>query len=212
MDLIDILFGAILGGNSGGGGGGHSGGAVDDVQLNGSSILSNGVANIRVGSGLRLGANADRAIMINEPSQGSIRTRSNSVVITPNMQDVSVFYGLAWAAGDRTQASSTDLSAYTEEAKSAIHGMLNAPVTVSGTTPTIAAKDGITYICGEVATLDITPPASGIFDVIFQSGSTPTVLTATGVTWMNGFDPSTLEANTTYEINILNGLGVAAWT
>ena len=90
--------------------------------------------------------------------------------------------------------------------------------TVSGATPTITAQDNHRYVCGEVSTLDITLPASGIVDVVFQSGSTATVLTITpptGVTvkWANGFDPTALEANTTYEINIADGLGVAAtWT
>lgn len=94
----------------------------------------------------------------------------------------------------------------------------NPVVSVTGTTPSITALPGISYICGEVATLDITLPASGIVDVVFESGSTPTVLTITppsGVTlkWANGFDPTTLDANTTYEINICNGLGVAGqWT
>ena len=96
--------------------------------------------------------------------------------------------------------------------------MLNAPVSVSGSTPTITALPGIQYICGEVATLDITLPASGCIDVVFQSGSTATVLTVTpptGVTvrWANSFDPTALEADTTYEINVCDGLGVAgAWT
>ncbi len=91
-------------------------------------------------------------------------------------------------------------------------------VTVTGTTPTITALPGVRYVCGEVPTLDITLPASGIVDVTFKSGSTATVLTVTpptGVTvkWANGFDPTALEANTTYEINIADGLGVAAsWT
>ena len=90
--------------------------------------------------------------------------------------------------------------------------------TVSGATPTITAQDNHRYICGEVSTLDITLPSSGILDVVFTSGSTATVLTVTpptGVTvkWANGFDPSSLDANTTYEINIMDGLGVAAtWT
>jgi hypothetical protein len=88
---------------------------------------------------------------------------------------------------------------------------------VSGTTPVITAVANTQYICGEVATLDITLPASGCIDVLFKSGSTPTVLTVTpptGVTvkWANGFDPTALETNTTYEINIMDGLGVgAAW-
>lgn len=90
----------------------------------------------------------------------------------------------------------------------------NPVVTASGTTPAITALPGVRYICGECATLDITLPASGIVDVVFESGSTPTVLTITpptGVTvrWANGFDPTNLEANMTYEINIADGLGVA---
>lgn len=94
----------------------------------------------------------------------------------------------------------------------------NPTVTVSGTTPTITALPSIRYVCGEVSTLDITLPASGIVDVVFESGATATVLTITPPTgqtlkWANGFDPTTLEANTTYEINIADGLGVAGqWT
>ena len=86
---------------------------------------------------------------------------------------------------------------------------------VSGTTPSITGVSGHRYICGEVATLTITAPASGIIDVVFESGSTPTVLTVdSGIKWANGFDPSSLEANTTYEINILDGeFGVVGeWT
>ena len=77
-------------------------------------------------------------------------------------------------------------------------------------------------LCGEVSTLDIVLPASGIVDVVFESGSTPTVLTITpptGMTveWANGFDPTALEADTLYELNIkmvgTKCLGVAgAWS
>ena len=90
--------------------------------------------------------------------------------------------------------------------------------TVSGTTPSITAQDGVQYICGEVATIDIILPDSGIVDVVFTSGSTPTVLTVTPPTgqtvrWTNGFDATSLEANTTYEVNFLNGMGVVgSWT
>lgn len=94
-------------------------------------------------------------------------------------------------------------------------------ITVSGTTPTINAMSGVRYICGEVSTLDVVAPESGCIDVVFTSGSTPTVLTVTsaktGVTaikWANDFDPTSLEANATYEINILDGeYGVSGeWT
>ena len=93
-------------------------------------------------------------------------------------------------------------------------------VTVSGTTPSITGAEGYRYICGEVSTLNITAPASGAIDVLFTSGSTATVLTVTtaktGATlkWANGFDPTSLDADTVYEINILDGeFGVVgAWT
>ena len=87
--------------------------------------------------------------------------------------------------------------------------------TISGTTPSITGVSGHRYICGECATLSITAPASGCIDVVFESGSTPTVLTvSSSIKWANGFDPTSLEANTTYEINILDGeFGVvASWT
>ena len=86
---------------------------------------------------------------------------------------------------------------------------------VSGTTPSITGVSGMRYICGEVSTLSITPPASGIIDVIFTSGSTPTVLTVPStVKFPEWFDPTSLVANTTYEINIADGVygAVMAWT
>ena len=93
--------------------------------------------------------------------------------------------------------------------------------TVSGTTPSITAVANHRYICGECSTLSITVPASGCIDVLFESGTTATVLTVTsaktGVTaikWANGFDATSLDASTTYEINILDGeFGVVgSWT
>ena len=87
-------------------------------------------------------------------------------------------------------------------------------VNVSGTTPTITAQADYRYVCGEVATLDFTPSQTGICDVVFTSGATATVLTVPStIKWANGFDPTSLDANTTYELNIMDGLGVAcAWT
>lgn len=81
-------------------------------------------------------------------------------------------------------------------------------VHVSGTTPSISGEASHKYICGEVSTISITPPVSGTIDVVFESGTTPAVLTATGVTFPEWFDDSSLDANTTYEINISDGLGV----
>ena len=90
---------------------------------------------------------------------------------------------------------------------------------VTGSTPSINAQADHRYVCGEVSTLALTLPASGIVDVVFESGSTATVLTITppsGVTavkWADGWN-EVCEANTVYELNVMNGeLGVkAAWT
>lgn len=123
---------------------------VTDVQVNGTSVLSNGVANI--------------------PTAGT------------NV------YGVV-KKGDN----------------------LTVVENVSGSTPTITGVDNHRYVCGEVATLTIAPPATGCIDVVFESGSTATVLTVTpptGVTavlWPDGFDPTSLDASTIYEINILDG-------
>lgn len=205
---------------------------VDDVQINGTSILSNGVANVPLGDdatvgvvrtgasyGIKRWSATNPIICINHATDSMIKDGGTSISpfrpITPDQQHMSMFYGLAKAAGDTTQSqSSNEVGAYTEDAKSAISDMLNGSVSVSGTTPTIVAKSGIRYVCGEVSTLDLTPPASGICDVVFTSGTTPTVLTVPStVKWANGFDPTSLDANTTYELNVMDGLGVCGtWT
>lgn len=213
---------------SGGGGSGN----VSDVTIDDVSVLVDGVANIPIADSDNLGVikiNNDYGfakfrdsgiIILAKPSESEIKSGTSIFKTnTLSQQHESTFYGLAKAAGDATQSqSNNEVGTYTDSAKSAILNMLNAPIAVSGTTPSITALSGVQYVCGEVATLDITLPASGCIDVIFQSGSTATALTITpptGVTvkWANGFDPTSLEANTTYELNIMNGLGVAAsWT
>ena len=85
---------------------------------------------------------------------------------------------------------------------------LNAVVIsyVEGATPVIVAEDNYCYICEEVTSISITPPASGICDVIFTSGSTPTALTLpAAVTTPEWFDRNDLEPNTIYEIMITDG-------
>ena len=86
-------------------------------------------------------------------------------------------------------------------------------ITVSGTDPVITAQSGVRYICGEIATLTFTPSASGICDVIFRSGSTPTVLSLPNTVKFPG-GTLTVDADTTYEINVMDGVygAVMAWT
>lgn len=207
---------------------------VDDVQINGTSIVENGVANVPIASPNALGTvkigreggifgirmvglpGYEGEICVNKADASTSKAgRSEYKPITPSLQHAAAFYGLAKAAGDTTQSQSSNaVGNYTEDAKSKISEMLNGSVSVSGTTPTIVAKSGIRYVCGEVATLDFTPSQTGICDVVFTSGATATVLTVPStIKWANGFDPTALDANTTYELNIMDGLGVAcAWT
>ena len=86
-------------------------------------------------------------------------------------------------------------------------------VNLSGTQITQIGADNIFYVCGELTELTFTAPAVGITMIRFTSGTTPTVCTINGVTkWMYDFDPTTdIEANKTYDINVLNGIGVAGW-
>lgn len=79
-------------------------------------------------------------------------------------------------------------------------------VEVTGRTPTITAQANTRYVCGELDTLDFTPSATGICDIIFTSGSTATVLTLPNTVKMpSGFS---VAADTVYELNFLAGLGV----
>lgn len=86
---------------------------------------------------------------------------------------------------------------------------------VSGANPAIVALAGHRYVCGEVETISITPPASGICDVVFTSGTTPAVLTVPNtVKWPDWFNPANLETSAIYEINIMDSVygAVGIWT
>lgn len=202
---------------------------VQDVQVNGVSVLQDGVANVPAASPGLYGVVKPTStygvsiigsgfLGLVQPTDAQIKSGSAYVAILPNRQHNATFYGLAKAAGSDEKNSTLPVGQYTESAKSAISEMLNGSVSVEGTTPTINAMPGVRYICGEVSTIDIVTPEMGIVDVVFKSGSTPAVLAVTpptGMTmrWANGFDPTALDADTVYEINIADGLGVAVgWT
>lgn len=111
---------------------------VTDVQVNGTSVLSNGVANIPVTDGINPGViivrngndglKLDSNNRINIEAANSTRIKSgedNYRPITTYRQHESAFYGLAKVAGDSTQsASSNAVGTYTDAAKIAIQKML----------------------------------------------------------------------------------------
>ena len=111
---------------------------VTDVQINGASILSDGVANIPVAAYNVLGATklamnsglsgvwADRGTLyIDRATAAQIKASDQRFrPITPTVQDASTFYGLAKAAGHDEKNSTLPVGQYTEEAKTAIRTML----------------------------------------------------------------------------------------
>ena len=204
---------------------------IHDVQINETSIVNNGVANIpiatssdlglvKIGNGLGMSTNSQIRIQAANDAYLKAGTDLYNPVVS-GKQHISVFYGLAKAAGDSTQASSANaVGTYTANAKIAIRSMLGIDAsgtlieTVSGTTPSITGVPNTTYQCGEVATISITPPANGTIDVIFTSGSTAAVLTVPNTVKLPAwFDATSLDTDTIYEIMITNGVygSVMTW-
>ena len=175
-----------------------------------------------------LGANGEGLTIINgqlrtnSASTSTIKTGANSYapIVSSHIHDAA-FFGLAKAAGDTTQASSSNaVGTYTEAAKTAIRGMLgidgSAAIVeeVTGTVPTITGMPNVRYICGEVSLLTITPPACGSIEVIFTSGSTASTLTVpNSVKWPAWFEAEELDSNMIYDIIITDAAygAVMAW-
>ena len=209
-----------------------SAGTVQDVQVNGTSVVTDGVATIPKGSATTIGAvrsNTSYGTALTSEGIMQVVKADNSAVkagtdtyrpIVPYSQHVSTFYGLAKASGDTTQSSSSNpVGTYTDNAKASIKAMLGIggetqTVIVDGTTPVINAVANARYVCGEVTSIDFTPSASGICDVIFTSGSTVAVLTLPSTVMLPAwFDATSLEPDTTYEISIVDGIygAVMVW-
>lgn len=128
-----------------------------------------------------------------------------------------IYVGVDAVAETTTSAQVAAVEAAGAEQIAAIEAMETGAIEVAGATPTITAQAGRRYVCTAVAVTELTftPSAEGACDVIFASGTTPTVLTVSGnVEWPGWFDPASLEASATYEINIMDGKygAVMLWT
>ena len=112
---------------------------IKDVQINGSSILNNGVANVPIADSSSLGVmkvNPDNGLRIlsggtlavYQASDTNIKNATNDFrPIVAKNQHSAAFYGLAKVAGDSTQsASSNPVGTYTDDAKAAIRNMLGS--------------------------------------------------------------------------------------
>ena len=138
-------------------------GKVGDIQIDGSSIVSNGTATIPLATtasvglvkygGTAIGVNASGQLYVNTNSSYGVRSYSGTLALTeastaemkagtngfkvimPSSQHTATFYGLAKAAGDATQsASSNAVGTYTDSAKASIKSMLGI---IDGSTGTV---------------------------------------------------------------------------
>ena len=115
---------------------------VQDVQIDGTSVLNQGVAEIPIAGSSTPGVikvNGNNGLWVTSTGLLSVSSANVSEIkagaaqyaqLTPSHQHESTFYGLAKAAGDSTQsASSNAVGTYTDDAKSAIQTMLGVPST-----------------------------------------------------------------------------------
>lgn len=181
-----------------------------------------GLVQVNASYGISFYSNNDKTLTINPPSLSQVKAGSNSTrPLVAYYQHASAFYGLAKAAGDTTQASSSNtIGDYTQSAKTAIQTMLgiesDIPLveTLTGATLSITGMPNVRYICDTaISELTITPPASGSIVVRFIAGSNCIVALPQTVKLPEWFDISSLEAGTTYEFIITDGIygGVMSW-
>lgn len=143
-----------------------------DIQLNGTSVVSNGVANIPTGYWNRLGVvkpNPDYGcgvdgtgtLCLSHATDAQIKAGTNTYKpIVPSVQHQSIFYGLAKVAGDVTQASSNNtVGTYTTEAQGAIKTMLG----IAEVPAVTSADDGkvLRVVNGEWSAVSL-PSVSGV--------------------------------------------------
>ena len=117
-------------------------GSVDDVQIDGTSVVTDGVAQIPVMSqsnygvaklsndisyGIRLSTiSGISGVLTTAPATADEIKRGAATYkpIAPSVQHYAIFYGLALAAGYNERNSNLPVGTYSEEAKTAIRTML----------------------------------------------------------------------------------------
>ena len=210
-------------------------GAVKDVQIDGTSVLTNGVANIpaagagnisastlgvvKGGYGVKIlngGILSTDYAYVNDVKNGT----SNYLTISPSTVPAAAFYGLSKVAGVDLANETVTLGQYPQNSKAAIQSMLGIEAdiplveTVTGSTPSITGMPNVRYICSSsLSSLAIIPPASGTIVIRFTAGSNCIVTTSTTVNWPSWFDITSLTADTTYELIITDGIygAVMSW-
>jgi len=132
------------------------------VQVNGVSVLSDGVANVPVAGSSTLGAVAinsvygiairsqDGVIQLDRPLSSQVKGGVQSrKAIDPAIQHESTFYGLAKAAGaDMKDIANTTVGIYPDAQKEAIQSMLGITQMLAPENPNLVATQA--YAIGDV--------------------------------------------------------------
>ena len=141
---------------------------ITDLQVGGTSVpVLDGVANVPlvsgnnagaiiVGNGLAASSSGILSVQGANRNDASLKAGNvNNRSITPYNQDISVFYGLAKASGDTTQASSSNaVGEYTEEAKKAIRKMLGIPNFEAELIADVTTTEDLEFLDIETDTID----------------------------------------------------------
>lgn len=127
---------------------------IPDVQINGHSVINNGIANIPVASKSVFGT-------LKLSADSNIKTGTETVrVITPSNQHLAAFYGLAKVAGVDERNSELPVGTYTDSAKTAIQTMLDVPSNAAMTTAISTAIESVNSfdmaVVQELPTQDIS--------------------------------------------------------
>ena len=154
---------------------------LTDVQINGTSIVTDGVANVPIASSSAFGVvqtNSNNGIFstrggvlaINSASESDIKTGTNeSKPLTSHREHMATFYGLAKAAGDTTQSQSSNaVGTYTDGAKTAIQTMLDVPSTgiVTSLQTSKADKSYVdTQLAGKASTQTVSALSDDVSDL-----------------------------------------------
>lgn len=201
MNLMEALLSAKLGG-SGGGGASVTPGTLVIVS---GEMTDEQAAQFRENIGAITAADVGTVFTI----RGSVATVSDLPASGNAVGDV--YYVEAVSAGYIWITSTAHPNGYWEE--------LGEPIDLSayelkptqeypvGSAVTITPADNHIYNCGELSSLTITnPPATGAWSVVFTSGATATTTTIpASILGLEDFAP---EANTLYEINVLDNRAV----
>ena len=162
---------------------------ISDIQINGASIINNSVATVPLASdstygvvrtagpsyGLEYSSAASGNLLRISPASSVNIKQGNAGyrAITPDNQHESVFYGLAKAAGDSTQAASENaVGTYTTDAQGAIRTMIGAG-TYSKPSGGIPATDlAETYLTQHQSLSGLAPTESPEFTTQITIGNT----------------------------------------